>query len=55
MKKTFKKCTSLLLLLTLLTTIKPIVPIPQPEDTEPGITVQNDDDENPAPGLITAY
>lgn len=52
MKKTFKNCTTLLLLLALLTTINPIVPTPQPEDTESGISVLGDDDSNSPEDLI---
>lgn len=55
MKKLFKKCISLLSLLTLIATIKPIVPTPQPEDTEPGISVLGDDDDENMSDHITNY
>lgn len=55
MKKTFKTLTTLSLLLALLITIKPITPVPQPEDNEPGITVQGDDDKENADNIINCY
>ncbi len=55
MKKNFKTLTTLSLLLALLITIKPIVPVPQPEDDEPGITVQGDDDQENASDAIDCY
>lgn len=44
MKKSFKKCTSLLLLLALITIIRPVTSIPQSGDSEPGISVCTDDE-----------
>lgn len=55
MKKTFKTLTTLSLLLALLITIKPIVPVPQPEDTESGIIVQGIDDEGNEDNEINNY
>lgn len=55
MKKTFKTLTTLSLLLALLITIKPIIPVPQPEDNEPGITVLGDDDDDLADCQIEKY
>lgn len=55
MKKSFKTLTTLSLLLALLITINPVTPVPQPEDTEPGITVQGDDDDDLADNHIEKY
>ena len=43
MKKLFKQCIALSLLLALITTITPI-PVPAPENTNPPIETQGDDD-----------
>jgi len=55
MKKTFKTLTTLSLLLALLITIKPIIPVPQPGDNEPGITVLGDDDNGNADDSIGCF
>lgn len=55
MKKSLKTLTTLSLLLALLITINPVTPVPQPEDTEPGITVQGDNDEENVDNTIDYY
>ena len=55
MKKNFKTAAALLLLLTLITTTLPSLPIPQPEDNEPGITVLGDDDDGNEDEGIDCY
>ena len=52
MKKNLKTLTAFLLLLTLITTINPIT---LPEDSQPGITVQGDDDDPTVDDDIRCY